>query len=70
MDAHPGGHLYFDNSPGHNHYHVADWVDFVLLKKRWWTGNPLKWKVVAKSTKVSYCLFDNLNCNAQNNYCQ
>jgi hypothetical protein len=65
-----GGQIYFDNTPGHNHYHVNNWVDYFLLKKKWWTNNPLKWKVLAKSTKVSYCLFDNLYCDDKNNYCK
>ena len=46
------GTMYFENKPGHNHYHVDDWVAFRLLK----TINN-KNTIVAKGQKVSYCLF-------------
>ncbi|MEM9887613.1 MAG: proprotein convertase P-domain-containing protein [Bacteroidota bacterium] len=59
-----GGTVYYDDKPGHNHYHAEDWVDFLLLKKKWWTKNPKKWKVIGKSEKVSYCLMDSNKCNA------
>jgi len=67
--SHSAGYLYFDDKPGHNHYHVENWVNMRFLKKRWWTGNPEKWKVLGASDKVSYCLFDNKICSAENNYC-
>ena len=46
------GTMYFENMPGHNHYHVDDWVAFRLLKK-------IKNKniIIARGQKVSYCLF-------------
>ena len=46
------GTMYFENMPGHNHFHVDDWVEFRLIKK-------IKNKnvIVAKGQKVSYCLF-------------
>jgi hypothetical protein len=46
------GTMYFESKPGHNHYHVDDWVAFRLIKR-------IKNKdiVVAKGQKVSYCLF-------------
>ncbi len=66
----PAGYLYFDNKPGHNHYHVDDWVTFSLLKKCWWSRNPSKWKVIGTSNKISYCLFDNKICTSANEYCQ
>jgi hypothetical protein len=46
------GTMYFENKPGHNHFHVDDWVAFRLIQQ---TGN--KRIVVAKGQKVSYCLF-------------
>jgi hypothetical protein len=46
------GTMYFENKPGHNHFHVDDWIEFRLVKN---TGN--KRKIVAKGRKVSYCLF-------------
>lgn len=65
-----GGTLYFDEKPGHHHYHADGWVDFILLKKRWWSNNPKRWKVVGKSEKVSYCLFDSNMCNDRLGNCE
>lgn len=48
----PAGTMYFENKPGHNHYHVDDWVEFRLVK----TVNKKK-ILIAKGSKVSYCLF-------------
>lgn len=69
FDTLKSGTLYFENAPGHNHYHVKNWANFRLLKKRWWTNNPHCWKVIAESAKVSYCLFDNMICSEENRYC-
>lgn len=60
---------YFDDTRGHNHYHVEDWVDYFLLEKRWWTNNPKFWKVIAKSEKVSYCLMDSNYCLEKEENC-
>lgn len=68
-DTVKSGVMFFDNSPGHNHYHVQNWASFKFLKKRWWTKNPKNWKVIASSNKVSYCLFDNKICTKENKYC-
>jgi hypothetical protein len=46
------GTMYFEDKPGHNHYHVDDWVEFRLIKK---VGK--KRVVAARGQKVSYCLF-------------
>lgn len=48
----PAGTMYFENKPGHNHYHVDDWVEFRLVK----IINK-KRTVITKGSKVSYCLF-------------
>ncbi len=69
-DTIKSGTLYFDDKPGHNHYHVKNWANFKLLKKKWWTNNPDCWKVIAESAKVSYCLFDNMICSNENQYCE
>ena len=69
-DTLKSGVMFYDDAPGHNHYHVKNWASFKLLKKRWWTSNPKYWKTIAQSAKVSYCLFDNMICTNKNNYCQ
>jgi len=63
------GKLYFDEKPGHDHYHAEGWVDYILLKKRWWTNDPHKWKVIGKSEKVSYCLMDSNFCQKEFGNC-
>lgn len=70
FDTLKSGVMYFDDSPGHNHYHVKNWANFKLLKKRWWSRNPKYWKTIASSNKISYCLFDNKICTKKNQYCQ
>ncbi len=46
------GTIYFDSKPGHNHYHVDDWIEMRLVQQ-------VKGKrvIVCKGQKVSYCLF-------------
>lgn len=48
------GTIYFEEMPGHQHYHVDDWIEMRLVKivagKR---------QIMCKSAKVSYCLFTN-----------
>ena len=56
-DIHAGTN-YFDRKPGHNHYHVDDWVEFRLLKEK-----QSKRKLVSEGRKISYCLFDTGICN-------
>lgn len=46
------GTMYLDTLPGHNHFHVDNWVEFRLVKEI----NGKK-KIMAKGRKVSYCLF-------------
>ena len=48
------GTIYYDDKPGHQHYHVDDWIAMRLIK----TING-KRKIVCKGSKVSYCLFTN-----------
>jgi hypothetical protein len=64
------GTNYFDNNPGHNHYHADRWVDFTLRKADKKSKDPKKWKIVGRSTKASYCLFDSHNCTEDNQLCQ
>lgn len=56
------GTNYFDDQPGHNHFHVDGWVEFRLIKKQK-KGLIEKKVVIGKSRKVSYCLFDSGICN-------
>ena len=48
------GTIYYDDKPGHQHYHVDDWIAMRLIKLI--NG---KRKIVCKGSKVSYCLFTN-----------
>ncbi|HMS66501.1 MAG TPA: lysyl oxidase family protein [Saprospiraceae bacterium] len=63
------GTNYFDEKPGHNHYHVDDWVEFRFLKGKYKKGKFKIKKVIAKGSKVSYCLFDSGICNSNDSLC-
>lgn len=63
------GTNYFDDKPGHNHFHVDDWVEFRLVKNIKVKGK-VKSELVAKGRKVSYCLFDSGICSNSNDLCQ
>ena len=59
------GTNYYDSKPGHNHYHVDDWVEYRLKQE---LGNGLE-KTICTGVKVSYCLFDSGICNDQDDIC-
>lgn len=63
------GTNYFDDKPGHNHFHVDDWVEFRLTKQETIKGK-VKSTIIAKGRKVSYCLFDSGICSNSNDLCQ
>lgn len=63
----PAGSMYLDEHPGHNHYHVDDWVEFRLMQIS--KGNK-KQVAVAKGQKVSYCLFSSGICSGSDNICK
>jgi len=63
------GTNYFDDQPGHNHFHVDDWVEFRLIKKVELGNGKHKKQLIAKSRKVSYCLFDSGICNNNDSLC-
>lgn len=63
------GTNYYDNQPGHNHFHVDDWVEFRLVKLMLRKGKPPVRKLIAKGRKVSYCLFDSGICNNSDSLC-
>lgn len=48
------GTIYFEEMPGHQHYHVDDWIEMRLVKNI--NG---KRQIMCKGSKVSYCLFTN-----------
>lgn len=62
------GTNYFDEKPGHNHYHVDDWVEFRLVKKTIVRGKT-KSVLITKGSKVSYCLFDSGICSNRDSLC-
>lgn len=68
-DTLEAGTIYYDDNPGHDHYHMDDWVHFYLLKKT--KGNdPEKWDKIAFTNKISYCLFDTHHCNDKHGNCR
>lgn len=48
------GTIYYENMPGHEHYHVDDWIEMRLVKLE-----KKKKVIISKGGKVSYCLFTN-----------
>jgi hypothetical protein len=48
------GTIYFESKPGHQHYHVDNWIVMRLIKTE-----KGKRTVACKGQKVSYCLFTN-----------
>lgn len=48
------GTIYYEKMPGHEHYHVDDWIEMRLVK-----FEKDKKIIMAKGAKVSYCLFTN-----------
>ncbi|MFC6189971.1 proprotein convertase P-domain-containing protein [Dyadobacter subterraneus] len=64
------GTNYYDDKPGHNHYHVDDWVEFRVVKEtKNKAGKVVKRQLVSKGSKVSYCLFDSGICNNNDSLC-
>ncbi len=58
------GTIYMDDTPGHNHYHVDDWVEFRLVKVQ----NQQR-QIIAKGKKVSYCLYTTGSCYNNDGLC-
>lgn len=62
------GTLYFDEKPGHQHYHVDNWIEMRVVKKTK-TKSGIKQTVIGRSNKVSYCLFDTGICQDGDSIC-
>jgi len=60
------GTNYFDSKPGHNHFHVDDWVEYKLLRIDEF-GEEIE---ICQGEKVSYCLFDSGNCGVDDPLCK
>ena len=63
------GTNYYDAQPGHDHYHVDNWVEFRLVKKQINSEGKLISRLVSKANKVSYCLWDTGACNNSDGLC-
>lgn len=64
------GTNYYEDKPGHNHYHIDDWVEFRLMQKKTnRKGKTVGSRLVAKGRKVSYCLFDSGICQSKDGLC-
>jgi hypothetical protein len=65
------GTLYYDSQPGHNHFHVDDWATFKILKPKKIFFGLIKYnKEIARSNKVSYCLWDTGICTSEYKVCE
>lgn len=63
------GTNYYDDKPGHDHYHVDDWVEFRLIKERFLKNKKRQRMMIAKGRKISFCLFDSGICNNGDSLC-
>ena len=64
------GYNYYDSKPGHNHYHVEDWVAFRLMQYTFdKKGNIIRKKQIANGSKETYCLFDSGTCTEKDGFC-
>lgn len=63
------GTNYFDDKPGHDHYHVDDWVEFRLIKETVLKNRTVKRTLISKGRKISFCLFDSGICNNGDSLC-
>jgi subtilisin-like proprotein convertase family protein len=63
------GFNYYDERPGHRHFHADDWVEYTL-RRRSRHPDPRRWPVIGRGTKASYCLFDSGNCGEADGVCQ
>jgi subtilisin-like proprotein convertase family protein len=63
------GTNYYDDKPGHDHFHVDDWVEFRLVKEKSNSKGKIKRDIIADGQKVSYCLFDTGICNNNDSLC-
>ncbi len=66
---HQAGTNYYDDKPGHDHYHVDDWVEFRLVKEILLKSKKKQRVVIAKGRKISFCLFDSGICNNSDSLC-
>ncbi|WP_461131093.1 proprotein convertase P-domain-containing protein [Spirosoma aerophilum] len=63
------GTNYYDSKPGHDHYHVDDWVEFRLVKLTPAKDGKTKRTLISKGRKVSFCLFDSGICQSRDSLC-
>lgn len=60
------GTNYFEDLPGHNHYHNDNWVEFRLVKKE---ATGVK-TLISTGRKISFCLFDSGICSDDDLVCR
>jgi len=63
------GTNYYDDKPGHDHFHVDNWVEFRLKKSEINSNGEKEYTLVTEGSKVSYCLFDSGTCSSSHNLC-
>jgi hypothetical protein len=59
------GTIYYDEKPGHNHFHVDNWVEFRLVK----ITDKNEVIISAKARKMSFCLFNSGICSSTDQVC-
>lgn len=57
----PAGTIAYDGREGHEHFHADNFIAYYLLEK---VDNGIGWKLLAKATKASFCLWDLSFCRS------
>jgi subtilisin-like proprotein convertase family protein len=63
------GLMQFHSALGHNHLHIDDWAQN-SIRLRGPETDPSQWPVVGTGQKVSFCLYDHLECGTSFRNCE
>lgn len=58
------------NHPTHGHVHVNNWSEFTLRTQDLNDPDARNWPIVARGSKISFCLINLGNCTANNGWCR
>lgn len=61
--------IYYDDRPGHDHYHADNFVSYTLLKKDSLNDDFKTWEVIGKGVKASFCIWNLSYCRSDLNNC-
>ncbi len=62
-------YVYFDNRPGHEHYHADNFVTYKLVKVNHQVQEYKKWQVIGEGVKASFCIWNLGYCQDELDNC-